>query len=60
MIFPDNINIRDTVFINMATGKEFQEKVTENLIKAGKIWDEMHLSFINGYVIKGKAVFLTN
>ena len=32
LIFPDN-----TLLINIATGKEFPEKVAENLIKAGKI-----------------------
>ena len=37
LIFPDNINIRDALLINIATGKEFPEKVAENLIKAGKI-----------------------
>ena len=37
LIFPDNINIRDTVLRNIASGKELPEKVAETLIKADKI-----------------------
>ena len=37
LIFPDNINIRDTVYRDIASGKGLPEKVTEKLIKANKI-----------------------
>ena len=37
LIFPDNINIRDTVYRDIATKKELPEEVAENLIKADKI-----------------------
>ena len=40
---------------DIATGKGLLEKVVENLVKADKIGDEMYLSFINDYLIKGKA-----
>ena len=36
LIFPDNINIRDTVYRHIATGKQLPEKVAGNLIKADK------------------------
>ena len=42
---------------DIATGKELLEKVVENLIKAGKIGDEMHLLFINDRLRKGRADF---
>ena len=58
MIFPDNINIRDTVYRHIATGKQLPEKVAGNLIKADKTWDKMHLSCVNNCLIKGKADFL--
>ena len=59
MIFPDNINIRDTVYRDIADGKELLEKVAKNLIKADKYWDEVHLPFVNDCLIKRKADFLT-
>ena len=37
LIFPDNTNIRDTVYRDTATKKELPEKVAKNLIKADKI-----------------------
>ena len=67
MIFLDNINFRDLaieIYRDTATGKKLSEKVAENSIKAGqgrladKTGDEMHLSFVNDYLIKGKADFL--
>ena len=42
---------------DIATGKELPEKVVKYLIKAGKIGDEMYLSFVNERLIKGKANF---
>ena len=59
MSFADNTNIRDTVYRDVAAEKELPEKVAENLIKADKIWVEMHLSFVNDCLIKTKADFLT-
>ena len=58
MIFPDNINIK-ILYRDIAAGKELPDKVAENLIKADEIWDEMHLSFANDCLIKGKAGVLT-
>ena len=56
MIFPGNINVRD-IYIDIAFGKELPEKVAKILIKAYKIGDEMHLSFVNDCLIKRKADF---
>ena len=44
MVFSDKVNIRDTVYRDIATGKEWLEKVAENLIKKDKIWDGMHFT----------------
>ena len=60
MIFPDNINIRDTVYRDIATKKELPEEVAENLIKTDKIWDEMLVSFVNDCLVKGKTDFFTH
>ena len=35
------------IYIDIAFGKELPEKVAKILIKAYKIGDEMHLSFVN-------------
>ena len=60
MIFPDNINIRDTVYRDIATKKELPEEVAENLIKTDEIWDEMLVSFVNDCLVKGKTDFFTH
>ena len=61
MVFSDKVNIRDTVYRDIATGKELLEKVAENLIKKRQNlrWDALHLPFVNDCPIKGKADFLT-
>ena len=46
---------------DIATEKELPEKVIEDLIKAGKIGDEMHLLFMKGNerLIKRKLTFMS-
>ena len=46
---------------DIATGKKSPEKVIEDLIKAGKIGDEMHLLFMKGNerLIKRKLTFMS-
>ena len=45
------------IYRDIATGKEFPEKVVKNFIKTDKIGDEMYLSFLNDCLIKQTADF---
>ena len=55
MIFPDNINIRD--IWRYSYWKRVTRKVAKILIKADKVGDDMHLSFVNDCLMKRIADF---